>query len=131
MSAVNIKINGRPYTIGCDAGEEDRVIELGNYIDEKVQKLALSGGTATDSHLLVLAGIIMADELFELKDLFSNTQQQYQAVSQKLEEVTKELHELREVPPADQDSEQDNEEIARTISSLADRIEAIAEKYKA
>lgn len=135
MSAVTIKINGRPYTIGCDPGEEGRVSELGNYIDQQVQKIALSGGTATDSHLLVLASIVICDELFEYKDMLSNTQNQYQAVSQKLEQVSAELEELKASMQngsneCDNQASVDEHELANIVSSLAGRIEDITSKYK-
>lgn len=65
MPDVTLTVNGRPYKIGCDEGQEERVMELGAYIDETVSQISSAGAATNDSHLLVLAGLVMADELFE------------------------------------------------------------------
>lgn len=65
MAEVTLSINGRPYKIGCDEGQEDRVMELGSYINNTVSQISSAGAATNDSHLLVLASLVMADELFE------------------------------------------------------------------
>lgn len=131
MSEVNININGKNYRIGCDPGEESRVQELGKYIDAQVQSIAQSGGTAAEAHLLVLGSIIMCDELFELKDMLKQTQDQYKAVSEKLEKVTEqlEIEQTRNAETIQSSADNiDDPEIADVIAGLATRIEAIAER---
>jgi len=68
MAEVDIRINGRQFSIACDDGQEQRVIDLANYVDAQVRNMAAAGAGTNDSHLLVLTSIIMADELFSLKD---------------------------------------------------------------
>jgi cell division protein ZapA (FtsZ GTPase activity inhibitor) len=68
MSEVNLMIHGRTYGVGCDEGQERRVRELGAFIDRHMRDMAAAAGTsATEAHLLVLAALVMADELFDLK----------------------------------------------------------------
>ena len=68
MAEVNISINGRRYDIACDTGQEGRITDLAAYIDQKVKSISNSGAAFNDSHLLVLTSLIMADELFELRN---------------------------------------------------------------
>ncbi|HAU29065.1 MAG TPA: cell division protein ZapA [Rhodospirillaceae bacterium] len=65
MSRVEVLVGGRPYTIGCDTGEEVRIRELAGYLDKKV--LEVSGGkpVPNDPSFLVLAGLVLADEAME------------------------------------------------------------------
>jgi len=36
MAKVNLNINGRKYALGCDAGEEERLMRLGQKLDDRV-----------------------------------------------------------------------------------------------
>ncbi|GIL40173.1 cell division protein ZapA [Roseiterribacter gracilis] len=63
MARVEIAINGRTYTVACDEGQEDRVRELGAFVDEKLK--SLGGGGASEAQLLVLTSLVLADELIE------------------------------------------------------------------
>lgn len=68
MAEVTIYINGRSYDIACDDGQEDRVVELATYIDQKLQHISHSGASYNDSHLVVLTTLVLADELFDLRE---------------------------------------------------------------
>jgi len=68
MAEVTISINGRNFDIGCDNGQEGRIVDLAYYIDEKVQQISRSGGAFNDAHLLVLGALVLADELFEARE---------------------------------------------------------------
>lgn len=131
MAEVNLNINGRQYRIGCDAGEEDRVAQLGEYIDQQVRSINSPGVQASDAHLLVLGSIIMCDELFELKDMLAQAQNQYNAVSQKLESVSEELEYLQSNgSSSDTRDSFDDDEVADIIANLATRIENIADRLQ-
>lgn len=76
MSEVTITINNRNYGISCDDGQEARVAELGNYIDTKLKEIAGSGASTTESHLLVLTSLVLADELQDVKAQLNNVPDQ-------------------------------------------------------
>lgn len=65
MGQVNVSINGRSYLIACDDGEEDHLRELAAYIDGHVSDLAHSVGQVGDARLMLMAGLLVADELAE------------------------------------------------------------------
>ncbi len=68
MPEVTLQINGRGYGIFCDDGQEDRILELAEFIDSRLQDIAASGAASAESHLLVLTSLVLADELFEARE---------------------------------------------------------------
>ena len=67
MANVDISINGRVFAVACDPGQEARVRELAAMIDTRVRRLAAQSppGSTNETHLLVMAGLMLADELSE------------------------------------------------------------------
>lgn len=67
MAQVTITINKREYAIACENGEEVQIIKLGRMLDEKANALTSALGHINESQLLAMVGLLMADELTELK----------------------------------------------------------------
>ena len=65
MGEVNLVINGRSYDIACDDGQEERLRVLGGYIDSRVSELIDQMGQIGELRLLVMASLLIADELQE------------------------------------------------------------------
>ncbi len=63
MALVNVSVNNRTYTVACDEGEEERLHELAAIVNVKVQEAAKSVGQVGDMRLLLLAALLMADDL--------------------------------------------------------------------
>lgn len=63
MGKVSLNINGRSYGLGCEAGEEERLMRLGQKLDERVAQMASQFGQIGDLRLLVMAGITLLDEM--------------------------------------------------------------------
>ena len=68
MPQITVAINGRSYTIACEAGEEDRVRQLARSIDAKVVGFAKDAPQAGEARLLVMAALMLADELGEARE---------------------------------------------------------------
>ena len=68
MPQVTVAVNGRSYTIACEPGEEDRVRQLGRSIDAKVVGFAKDAPQAGEARLLVMAALMLADELSEARE---------------------------------------------------------------
>lgn len=92
MADVNIMIHGRTYGVGCDPGQDKRVRELGQYIDKRVREIAGSGGPATEAHLLVLSNLVLADELFEVRDQMQQLRNQLAVKTTEVEQLQHEDH---------------------------------------
>ena len=67
MGQVALRINGRNYEITCDDGQEEHLKEVGAYFDSRVRELAGAVGQVGEGRLLVIAGLLVADELFDAK----------------------------------------------------------------
>jgi cell division protein ZapA len=65
MPLVNVMVNSRAYTIACDEGEEDHLKQLSGYVDGKVRELMESVGQVGDARLLLMAALLLADEVFD------------------------------------------------------------------
>lgn len=103
MVVVDVMVNGRPYPVACDDGQEDHLIDLAHYIDKRVAELAKTMGQVGDARLILMASLLVADELAEAAESAASLRQT--------------LEERQE------DSENDAES---TFATLASRIENIA-----
>ncbi len=118
MPLVNVLVNGRAYTVACDEGEEDHLRELGAFLDKRVRELTTSVGQVGDSRLILMAGLVVADELSE--------------ALARLEERDKEVAALKQLMGEGADALKDSEDrVAEVLESAAARIEAIAARVAA
>lgn len=67
MAQVTITMNGRHYAIGCADGEEARLRSLAAELDSRVAGLVSEVGQIGDARLLVMAGLLLLDEMEELR----------------------------------------------------------------
>jgi len=63
MSQLGVTINGRSYSIACDDGQEAHLTKLAAYLDTRVGEIAATMGQVGDARLLLIAGLLIADEL--------------------------------------------------------------------
>ena len=68
MPQVEITVNGRRHMMQCGVGEEGRVRQLASYVDHRVTNLARGQAQAGDARLLLMASLMVADELSDAID---------------------------------------------------------------
>jgi cell division protein ZapA len=68
MAQVSLTVNGRPYAVTCDDGQEARIRRLGEYVDAKVAEFVHSIGQVGEARLLLLAALVIADELADANE---------------------------------------------------------------
>lgn len=68
MSEVTLKINQRGYSMSCDPGQEERLEALADFVNSRLLDIERSGAAKAENHLLVLTSLVLADEVFELRD---------------------------------------------------------------
>jgi cell division protein ZapA (FtsZ GTPase activity inhibitor) len=61
MSQVTIKIGGRSFDVVCQEGEENYLKTAAAMLDEEAQKLESAGARITESRMLLMAGLLLAD----------------------------------------------------------------------
>ena len=63
QSVVTIRLNGHPYQIGCEEGEENHVAKLGAEVEAAMQSLIASVGQIGEARLLAMVALILADKV--------------------------------------------------------------------
>ena len=117
MPLVNVLVNGRAYTVACDEGEEDHVRDLGQFLDRRVRELSGSVGQVGDARLLLMAGLVISDELSE--------------ALAKLQERDNELNALKSTRAHGAEEVQRSEErAAQAVEEAASKLEAIAARLE-
>lgn len=65
MAQVTLKINDRSYEMTCDDGQEDHLRKLAAHVDDRMRQLAGSVGQVGEARLLIMASLLIADELYD------------------------------------------------------------------
>lgn len=104
MSNVAVTINGRTYDLTCNDGQEPHlrglVAEIGRRIDELVKTV----GQAGEARLLLMVGLLLADELSD---------------------ANAEIERLQRGPAADEAAVAASlERLAKHVQDIAARVEA-------
>lgn len=116
---VSININGRKYGLGCEEGEQERLVRLGQKLDDRVNAMANQFGQIGDLRLLVMAGITLLDEI---DDVGTSVEDR---VETRIGEVKKEHAQAVKAV------EQTEAQAASNLNDAAARIERLAEKLSA
>jgi cell division protein ZapA len=67
MGQVSVSVNNQRYTLACRDGEEDRLLSLARLVDGKVRMLTARLGQVGDPKLLLMAALLVADEMDDLR----------------------------------------------------------------
>jgi len=79
MGQVAVPVNGRSFTITCDDGQEPRIRRLTQYVDARVGEFVKSVGQVGESRLLLLAALVIADELSDANEALQQEQSRHRA----------------------------------------------------
>ena len=67
MSQINVEVNGRPYAVGCEDGQEAHLIELAKMFDHQVRQVGQDMGQLGDTRLFLMGALLLADELADAR----------------------------------------------------------------
>ncbi|HEX7884823.1 MAG TPA: cell division protein ZapA [Phenylobacterium sp.] len=68
MAQVNVDVNGRPYAVGCEDGQEAHLQELAKLFDLQVRQISQDMGQLGDTRLFLMGGLLLADELLDARN---------------------------------------------------------------
>ncbi|MFC3713932.1 cell division protein ZapA [Sphingoaurantiacus capsulatus] len=95
MGQINVTIGGRSYGLACRDGEEMRLTRLACHLADKAGELEVSLGQMSEPRLLLMAGILVTDELFDLRETPGGAQAAADArVSDAINKVAERLEKL-------------------------------------
>lgn len=67
MAQVTVEVNGRPYAVGCEDGQEGHLLELARLFDQQVRQVSQDMGQLGDSRLFLMGALLLADELVDAR----------------------------------------------------------------
>jgi len=67
MAQVTLRINGYSHTLVCKDGEENHLLAMANEVEQRIEAIKAAAGQSGESRMLVMAALMMADDLFELR----------------------------------------------------------------
>lgn len=80
MGQATITINGRTYRLECGDGEEERLLALADIVRRRVNSLAGEFAAAGDGRLLLMAALMLADELMDAQAQLARNRREAKAV---------------------------------------------------
>jgi len=88
MSVVSIPIVNRVYQMGCEDGQEGRLMELGRMVDMRARQILDKIGPLQESSLLATLRIVLIDEI-------QNKTQQPSVTDEDLHEILARIREIK------------------------------------
>ncbi len=67
MAQVTVRVGGYSHPVSCEDGQERHLAELASEVDKRVASIKAMGGQFGESRLLLLAALLLADEVHDLK----------------------------------------------------------------
>ncbi len=126
MGQLTVTINARDYAIACEDGDESRIDALARELDRRVSELTESVGQVGHARLLVIASLLMADEL-------TDARAEVERLSARVEALEADAGAARETAAAADRSAAEDQRAATTAQALEDaaqRIDAIAARLQ-
>ncbi|MCQ4158455.1 cell division protein ZapA [Roseomonas sp. GC11] len=105
MGQVTVRVGGYTHPVSCEDGQEAHLIALAAEVDRRVSSIRAMGGQFGESRLLLLASLLLADEIHDLRV---------------------ELSRAKSAQPAPAGAAAADPVLAERLSRLAERIEGIA-----
>lgn len=74
MAQMTIEVNGKPYTVGCEDGQEAHLAELAGLFDRQVRQVSQDVGQLGETRLFLMGALLLADELYDAKQRLAGAQ---------------------------------------------------------
>jgi len=109
MPDVSVTVAGKDYKLSCAPGEEERLSMLAALVDNRANNIKTKLRHASDTRLMLMTAILIADELAELQE----------------STVTEEIE-----AAADKNRIERDGKIARLLHHYADKAETITKRLQ-
>jgi len=116
MGQVTVVLNGRTYRLECGEGEESHLIALAEYLATYVEDMKRKFGQVGDDRLILMASLLVTDELWELR--------------REMEQMKATLAAARrDSSVADESAKSAKADLVGRIEAVADRLEVLNERF--
>ena len=112
MAEITISVNSRPFQVVCRDGEEAQVTQLAEDFAARVANIKKGNEKAGDSHLMVLTGLMLCNDIRDLKHELDAVRRDMAEASKSRDALSARVDEIEEV-------------LSLALNSAAEKIEAI------
>ena len=92
MSVVTISIVNKNYQMGCEDGQEGRLIELGRLVDARARQILDKIGPLQESALLATLCIVLIDEIQNKKETPSMSDEDLHEILARIREIKNKIN---------------------------------------
>ncbi|PID36556.1 MAG: cell division protein ZapA [Rhodobacterales bacterium] len=124
MPEVTITIGNRDFEVACQEGEEHFLRTAAEMLDTEAQALADQMRHLTESRMLLMAGLMLADKTAGIDDKFQIAQKQIAALEAELAETKQALAKAKAGAELSGDLADGMAELAARAEAIADVVEA-------
>jgi cell division protein ZapA len=117
MAQVSVSIDGKIYRMACDEGQEQHLTDLATRFDRYVTHLKSSFGEIGDQRLVVMASIMVMDELVEQQKKFKGLESEIETLRKTRDEALSK-------------ADRHDHALTTVLGEVADRIEKLAVKLQ-
>lgn len=122
MAQMTVTVNGQSYALACDDGEESHLAELARLVDARVADVRRDVKSASEPHLLLMAGLLLADELALARERIQDLEETMAGLKGEFLET--------EPPKASAEARHDPDQLAALLENAARRMEDIAARLR-
>ncbi len=115
MPQVVVTINTRSYAVACGEGEEEHLMRLAAVVDDRVSSLAREVGQVGDARLMLMASLLLADDLEQAETRARDVEGEVMGARQARADFEDKAAELQATSAA-------------FVERLVQRVEAIAQR---
>ena len=112
MAEITVSVNSRPFQVVCRDGEETQVSQLAEDLAARVAGIKKGNEKAGDSNLLVLAGLVLCNDVRDLKRELEAVRQEITEAGRSREALSVRVNEIEDV-------------LSEALNAAAEKIEAI------
>lgn len=120
MPELKLSIGERDFEVACQEGEENFLTEAANLLNAESQKLVSQLGRLSESRMLLMAGLMLADRMINAEKSLNERERQIEQKEIELEQSISAARVTSESKPAFAS------EISDLLSNTATRLEKVA-----
>lgn len=127
MPEVSVTIGGRSFQLACNAGEEPQLQAAAELLNVETAALAGQSGRLTESRMLLMAGLMLADRYTESEKQMQFAADRIGRLEEQLRTAESKIGSLMEVAPKafpGAETLKSYEDAVIELERLADKLEA-------
>ncbi|MGB0558134.1 MAG: cell division protein ZapA [Paracoccaceae bacterium] len=125
MPEVEIEVGGRRFEVACQPGEEDYLISAATALDKEASSIGDQLGRLSESRMLLMAGLMLADQAGNLKEKFAKSDADLTAA---ISEISRLNAELSSSSIPGNENAALSAEFEKTLIDIAEKAERLADK---